>query len=242
MFGVKVVALLALALVVSATDLEDGLAIMACARRAINGGVPELNIPSHDPYVVIKHNFSWSGDIGVLLTNAKINFHDMTWAGLGTWELKATQQSKDVDKNAVFEFELWWRQMEMGGKYDAVENSGFIHQEQHGGFSMLMKDTAWRGSIDLTKPNEQSNGTVNSVKIDWDVKDLDITIDGLGLIDRPVAATLATAFKAGLNNHLIRNAVGDFIKMRLETIWWNTGKVWDLVQWCKDHPATSTDY
>ncbi|CAH1101330.1 unnamed protein product [Psylliodes chrysocephalus] len=241
MFSLKVVALLALAFVVSATDLEDGLAIMACARRAINGGVPELNIPSHDPFVVIKHNFTWQGDL-YILTNAKVSFHDMTWAGLGTWELKASQTSKDTDKNAVFDFEMGWNYMEMAGKFDAEENAAIIHQEQHGNFSMVFKESAWKGSIDVTKPTEHSNGTVNRVRIDWDVEDVPVTVNGLGFIDRPLAATVSNTFKTALNNRLIGNAIGDFIKMRLETIWWNTGKVWDLVQWCKDHPADSTDY
>ncbi|CAH1101332.1 unnamed protein product [Psylliodes chrysocephalus] len=241
MFGGKVVALLALAFVVSATDLEDGLAIMACARRAINGGVPELNIPTHDPFVVIKHNFSWSGNLYVG-THVDIKLHDLTWSGLGTWQLRASQTSRDTDKNAVFIFELFWKNMNVKGLFDADEHEFIFHQEQHGNFTVDLIESTWKGSIDLTKPTELSNGTVNHVKIDWGIKDVYASIDGLGVLDRPLAATIGASFKTALNTHLIGNAIGDFIKMRLETIWWNTGKVWDLVQWCKEHPANSTVY
>ncbi|CAH1113565.1 unnamed protein product [Psylliodes chrysocephalus] len=241
MFGVKIVALLALAFVVAATDLEDGLAIMACARRAINGGVPELNIPTHDPFVVINHNFSWSGTYYVV-NRVDIKIHDLTWSDLGTWELEASQTSRDTDKNAVFDFKLYWKDMKVKGLFDADEREFIFHQEQHGNFTVDLIESTWSGSISLSKPTKLSNGTVNYVKIDWGIKDVYASIYGLGPLDKPLAAAFGASFKTALNTHVIGNAIGDFIKMRLETIWWNTGKVWDLVQWCKDHPADSTVY
>ncbi|CAH1101333.1 unnamed protein product [Psylliodes chrysocephalus] len=238
MFAVKVIALLALAFVASASDLDKGLAIMACAKRAISGGVPELGVPSHDPYVELKTVFNWAGQIGVV--DAKIGIHNMTWAGLATWKLSASQKSYDTDTDAVFDFELYWKLMELAGKYEAEEHELFFHQEQHGTFSAKLEESAWKGQINLTKPNEHSNGTVNNVKIDWEVEDVDVKITGLGIAGKAVTKSIEVAVKNALNLKLIKNKVGEFIKMRLETIWWNTGKVWDLVQWCEDNPAKST--
>lgn len=40
---------------------------------------------------------------------------------------------------------------------------------------MVFKESAWKGSIDVTKPTEHSNGTVNRVRIDWDVEDVPVS-------------------------------------------------------------------
>ncbi|CAG9863593.1 unnamed protein product [Phyllotreta striolata] len=233
-------ALLAVNAVSAESDLDRGLAIMACARRAMAVGVPELGVPPHDPYVVITRNFSFSADIGSFL-GAKINMSQMTWAGLARWNLTATQLSLDDDDSAAFHFKLYWDYLKIAGHFDLQEDQIIFHPQQHGQFSIEFEDTDWKGTLNVTKPNKSSNGTVNESDIHWHAKDVKVHLTGLGLLNTPTAALLQEGLENALNRNLMGNLIGKFIKMRLETVWWNTGKVWQLTQWCKDHPEFSEE-
>jgi len=243
MFTIKIFGLLALALFANGTDLQKGLDLMRCAKEAITVGVPELGIPSHEPFVPLKTVLNLDEDLGI--AEGIFNITNMTWAGLARWNLNATQLSLDTDPFAAFDFELYWDWMELGGHYRFEEKAIFVDVVQTGTFAVELNRTSWTGSINVTKAGEtpsQKNGTVDDVQIDWHVEKVGVNITGLGsLADSSVELALKTAIKTGLNNKLIGNTVGDFIKMRLKTIWWDTGKVWDLVNWCTNSNITSVN-
>jgi len=229
MFALKVFVLLGLACTVYGTDYETGLGIMKCAQAAIAQGVPELGVPTHEPFVVIKHNFSWHGDIK--LAKVDIDVHGMTWAGLPHWDLSAYQTSKDTDDVASFDFTLYWSKLQINGSFDVDAREIFLEQEYNGTFSVTIEKTKWAGSIsaDKSKPNV----TIADAQIQWTAEDVHVELTGLGVLDTPTAATLATTIKTTLNSGVLKNKVGEFVLMRLNTIWFPTGKIWLLTDWCK---------
>ncbi|CAG9834718.1 unnamed protein product [Diabrotica balteata] len=231
MIALKLLAVVAMAFVAEASDLDAGLRIMSCAKRAITNGVPELDIPSHSP-VYITRNFSWTGDIGV--ASASFDFHDFIWDGLPQWNLTATQLNKDSDPYAVFDFDLSWKWMNISGLFNVTIKELFLEQDFNGNIQFEWTNSHWKGRINVTKPYFNLTQAVNDAQIKWTVEHLDTKVEGLGIFNQPVEAVLGTGIITALDTGLIGNTVGEFIKMRLNTIWWSTGKIWELVHWCYD--------
>ncbi|CAH1101331.1 unnamed protein product [Psylliodes chrysocephalus] len=232
MWGVKFIGILALAFVVCATDLEEGLAIMACASRAMKVGVPSLGIPTYNP-LKLKDIIFESDDYPLVF---KFEFDNITWAGLPNWNLSAIQKSKDSDSDAVFDYELYWKHIEFGAK---VYNESVVSEI----FKIELEDTTWKGDFKVTKPNEHSNGTINKVGVRWETKN--ITASYTTSDDEEVKIFPEEFIKIiqdKIESDNLRNYIGDQIYESLEDVWWNTGKVWDLVQWCEDNPDNSAVY
>ncbi|CAG9856300.1 unnamed protein product [Phyllotreta striolata] len=232
MWALKAATFLTLAyFVLGGQDLDYGFQLMKCAKIAITQGIPELNVPAHTP-IHIRSNLSWSGDIGVAKIN--INLTNGVWYGLPDWELSANQTTEDGSTFIGYDFKLHWQKMNMSFDYALTTNELIFKQVQHGHMTLKWADTAWTGKLNVTRPGLSNVAEkVNEALIDWTVEDLDVSLTGLGLFNGPFATAIGTTVKNGLNLHLVGNAVGDFIQMRLNTIWWSTGKVWKLTQWCQ---------
>ncbi|CAG9826760.1 unnamed protein product [Diabrotica balteata] len=235
MFAGKIILLLGLATFTSAgKDLDTGYEILRCANKAMRVGVPELGVPPHDPYVAIR-NLSWTGDIGVASTSVDLN--TLRWAGLSDWDISAKQINDDADDEAVFDYTTYWPIFTISGKYAATVKELFLTQHYKGDFKIVMEKPKWTGRIQAGKI--QPNATVDSFTVDWHVADVDVSITGLGLIGDATALAIQEGIETALNTGLIGNTVGDFLKMRFNTVWYPTGKLWVLMDWCNANSSTS---
>ncbi|XP_072376316.1 uncharacterized protein [Diabrotica undecimpunctata] len=239
MFATKVVLLLGFALFVSAgKDLDTGYEILRCANKAMRVGVPELGVPPHDPFVAIR-NVSWTGDIGVASTHIDLN--TLRWYGLADWDISAKQISADTDFEAVFDYTTYWPSFTISGNYAATVKELFLTQHYKGNFKITMQKPKWTGRISAAKIATvlKPNTTVDSFTVDWHVADVKASITGLGLIGDATALAIQEGIETALNTGLIGNAVGDFLKMRFNTVWYPTGKVWLLMDWCKANSGST---
>ncbi|CAG9863592.1 unnamed protein product [Phyllotreta striolata] len=218
-----------------ASDLDEAVAIMTCAKAAFSVGVPELNVPSYEPFYQMERNFSFRGDIGSY-TGAEVTLSQIKWTGLTYWDVIAAQSSLDSNPNAHFPFLLNWKTLDIDGHFDMVEDKGVVILEQHGSFSLSFSNSNWKGLVDVTKPTSKSNGSINDCQIDWSTKYLTVVIDGLGILDEPISKSIQTKLFAALNKHQIGNVIGEYIKDVLKT-WWDEGKVWRLMEWCEKNPS-----
>ncbi|CAG9826763.1 unnamed protein product [Diabrotica balteata] len=236
MFVPKILLLLGFALFVSAgTDLDTGYEILRCANKAMRAGVPELGVPPHDPFVAFKKNISWTGDIGVASTS--IDVDTLRWYGLADWDISAKQISNDSDNEAVFDYTTYWPVFTISGNYKATVKELFLTQHYKGSFKVVMEKPKWTGRI--TAGKIQPNATVDSFTVSWHVADVDVSISGLGLIGDATALAIQEGIETALNADLLGNVVGDFLKMRFNTVWYPTGKLWVLMDWCKANSGTS---
>ncbi|XP_028134120.1 uncharacterized protein LOC114329275 [Diabrotica virgifera virgifera] len=230
MFVPKMLLVLGFALLASAgKDLDYGMEVLRCANKAMRPGVPELGVPQHDPFVAFSKNISWHGDIGVASTS--IDIDTLRWYGLADWNVTAKQINDDADNVAVFDWVNRWPVFTISGNYRATVKELFLTQHYKGSFKMVMEKPVWTGKISANKI--QPNATVNDFTVKWHVDDVDVDISGLGLIGDATAVAIQTGVKTALNTGLIGNVVGDFLKMRFNTVWYPTGKLWDLMAWCK---------
>ncbi|XP_072376315.1 uncharacterized protein [Diabrotica undecimpunctata] len=235
MFASKIILLLGLATFASAgKDLDTGYEILKCANKAMRPGVPELGIPQHDPYVAIR-NLSWTGDIGVASTSVELN--TLRWAGLADWDISAKQINDDADDEAVFDYTTYWPIFTITGKYAATVKELFLTQHYKGDFKIVIEKPKWTGVIQAGKI--QPNATVDSFTVSWHVADVDVSITGLGLIGDATALAIQEGIKTALNTDLIGNTIGDFLKMRFNTVWYPTGKLWVLMDWCNANSSTT---
>ncbi|XP_072376317.1 uncharacterized protein [Diabrotica undecimpunctata] len=235
MFATKLILLLGFALFVSAgKDLDTGMEIVRCANKAMRVGVPELGVPAHDPFVAIR-NLSWTGDIGIASTH--IEFNTLRWYGLADWDISAKQISDDADNEAVFDYTTYWPSFTISGNYAATVKELFLTQKYKGNFKVVIQKSKWTGRIKAGKI--QPNATVDSFTADWHVADVKASITGLGLIGDTTALAIQEGIETALNTGLIGNAIGDLLKMRFNTVWYPTGKLWVLMDWCKANSGST---
>nr|AYA60782.1 juvenile hormone binding protein [Galeruca daurica] len=236
MFLFKVFTILSLALLARGTDKDAALRIMECARRAIENGVPDLGIPSHTP-VYIKENFTWGGNIGIAAAN--LTFHDLVWAGLPDWNVTGTQLNDDTDDDAVFDYDIYWRNMVINGTIDATFNELGLEQHFTGKISTVWSESNWRGHINVTKPGLNLTEEVNEFNVRWTVEKLTTTTEGFGLFGGGIQALIDLGLPPAIESDSFASTMSKFLLMRLNTVWWSTGKIWDLVDWCKNSTETS---
>ncbi|XP_028134116.1 uncharacterized protein LOC114329272 [Diabrotica virgifera virgifera] len=239
MLAAKVVLFLGLALFVSAgEDLDKGYEIVECANYVMRAGVPELGVPQHDPYVKLR-DLQWSGNLGV--AKAHIELHDNRWYGLADWEIQAYQISADTDNEAVFDYTTSWSNgFQLSMNYNATIKELFLSQHYSGTIKITMKQPVWTGRISAQKtPTDlKPNTTVDSFTVDWHVADVKCKITGMGLLGDTYALAIQEGIEGALNHGLIGNTVGDFLKMRFNTVWYPTGKVWQMLDYCNSLVST----
>ncbi|CAG9856299.1 unnamed protein product [Phyllotreta striolata] len=239
MWTVKAVAFLALACVVLAgKDLDYGFQLMRCAQTAITRGVPELHIPQHTPLHFV-HNASWSGHVNVVAV--ELNLTNGIWYGIPAWDLKATQLTEDGSDYIVYKFDLSWKTMNITFDYSLKTTEVILNQVQHGSFRLNWTDVLWSGTLNVTRPGlTKLVQEVNHADIDWSVQDLTCDINGLGPLNGVAGSTIATTIKEALNLRAV--TIGDFIKDKLNTVWWDTGVIWKLTQWCQKNINATSEY
>ncbi|XP_050512777.1 uncharacterized protein LOC114329271 isoform X4 [Diabrotica virgifera virgifera] len=246
MLAAKVVLLLGLALFASAgQDLDKGMEIVKCAQRVMSVGVPELGVPPHAPFVAIR-NVSWTGSIGVASTHIELNTNK--WYGLADWDISAKQINDDSDYEAVFDYTTYWPSFRIVGNYEATVKELFLTQHYKGTYNITMIKPKWTGRISAQKvPTVLTpKPIVDSFTVDWHVADIKCKITGMGIIGDTYALAIQEGIETALNHGLIGNAVGDFLKMRFNTVWYPTGKIWQMMDWCNggstDAPTTAAPY
>ncbi|XP_056629625.1 uncharacterized protein LOC130440472 [Diorhabda sublineata] len=237
MFIVKVVTILTLALLAKGSDKDTALDIMACARRAIENGVSELGIPSHSP-VYIKENFSWTGDIDV--ASATLTFYDLVWAGLPNWNVSGTQLSNDSDAFAVFDFDVYWSTMVINGSVNASFTELGLQQDYIGNISTVWSETNWIGTINVTKPGFNLTEQVNNYTVAWTTETLTTTTEGFGLFGSGISTLIDVGVPAAIQTDSFSETMSDFLLNRLNSVWWSTGKIWELVEWCQENPESKS--
>ncbi|XP_028132725.2 uncharacterized protein LOC114328146 [Diabrotica virgifera virgifera] len=216
---------------VKASDLDDARKILDCAQKALKVGVPDLDLPSYNPLDYdkdIPYFKDLAGELYFLYHNTQVY-------GIPDWQVKEINQiNQDSDAFAVFNFSLTFQQLNASSNFDLNMTDFFFQTEYNGTQTLKLFNNEWTGSINVTKPNQDSVEQINDLQISWRAQRL-----------LPVVHTNPSGYEslfASVYNYTIMTAlskpntfVGDFLQEKLNTDWWLNGKIWKLVQWCEDN-------
>ncbi|XP_072387151.1 uncharacterized protein [Diabrotica undecimpunctata] len=227
----KFSAVVAFVVFVKASDLDDARKILDCAQKALTIGVPELDLPSYNPLHYDK-DIRYFND---LTNELSFLYHNTTIYGIPDWQVKEVKQiSQDSDAFAVFNFSLTFPQFNATSDFELNSTVFFFQTEFTGTQTLKLFTNEWTGSINVTKPNQDTAEQINDLQISWHAQRL------LPLIHaKPTGYDdlFASVFNYTIMTDLSKpnTFVGDFLQEKLNTDWWLNGKIWKLVQWCQDN-------
>ncbi|XP_074029291.1 uncharacterized protein [Leptinotarsa decemlineata] len=217
----------------AATDRELAIKLAACLKKVIITGLPSVHIPPHDP-LVFNHNLSWHGDIGI--ASGTLNVTNMKWYGIPHWSLDVEQFSKDSDSNAILKYTLWWPRFEFLSEYSLETNVALIPGKVAGYLNVTLASTSWSGEVNFTKPGFNLTEGIEELTLNWNADKVNFDFTGLGIFGDAVSNTMSGLVKAFLDSGSMGNALGDRLKTRLNTVWFQHNERIDkILEYCRNN-------
>ncbi|XP_072388301.1 uncharacterized protein [Diabrotica undecimpunctata] len=227
----KFFAMVAFVVFVKASDLDDARKILDCAQRALTIGVPELDLPSFNPLNYDK-DIRYYND---MVEELYFLGHNTQVYGIPDWQVKEIKQiSQDSDAFAVFNFSLTFPEFNASCDFELNTSSLFFQNQYTGTQTVRIITNEWTGSINVTKPNQDTAEQINDLQISWHAQR---TVPLVHAKPNGYNDILAYVYNGTIMTALSQpnTFVGDFLQEKLNTDWWLNGKIWKLVQWCQDN-------
>ncbi|KAJ8976366.1 hypothetical protein NQ317_019307 [Molorchus minor] len=195
------------------TDLDLALAFIECTQKALASGLPEADIPSHEP-LIISHNFSFdiplgAGNVTVELKNLKVD--GITW-----WNVtQADQVESDDDTIDVFNYTIYWKIMTVSGDYEYKTES----EDNSGTISIELDHVNWSGIWNFTKPGSGKDETLNEFSLKMTVTEAQVNISNLGLIGDLVNGIGGQVVSFLINNNPAGDEAAELLRQKIIKDW-----------------------
>nr|XP_023025984.1 uncharacterized protein LOC111513990 [Leptinotarsa decemlineata] len=165
-----------------------------------------------------------------------LNVTNMKWYGIPHWNLDVEQLSKDSDSNAILKYTLWWPRFEFLSQYSLETNVALIPGKVSGYLNVTLASTSWSGEVNFTKPGFNLAEGIEELTLNWNADKVNFDFTGLGIFGNAVSNTMSGLVKAFLDSGSMGNALGDRLKTRLNTVWFQHNERIDkILEYCRNN-------
>ncbi|KAJ8913850.1 hypothetical protein NQ315_003759 [Exocentrus adspersus] len=220
------------------SDKEMFLRIIECAQQALVDGLPDFDIPSHDP-LKIHNNFSQDVTIGDFTFTFALE--NMIMQGIPWWNVTQMDDVTEEEGTPVFDYTIYWKLMTFEGNWRVAlqDNTANSTLEKIGTFGFELDHLNFSGRFNFSKPGEDKEGGFNELTLHFHTEESEVHIDDLGVLSEIITALGGPALKDVINLDLIADVAGTAIRDKLNRDWIKKPeRVQALIDNCK--PAASS--
>ncbi|KAJ8954697.1 hypothetical protein NQ318_011390 [Aromia moschata] len=183
----------------SASDLVDAVDFIECARQAILTGIPEANIPSHDP-LYLKENVSYPFDL--LGNTGSFSLTNLMVTDIPKWTVNQASTTSNNDTNVnTFNFDIYWADMNISADWAVhLETSNSTH-DLSGMFYVELDHVDFIILWTSTKAHDDVNGTLDAFQLNVTAKDAVFHITNFGFVGDLLDTFMGSAILGLLNNN-----------------------------------------
>ncbi|CAH1110556.1 unnamed protein product [Psylliodes chrysocephalus] len=136
------------------------LNVWKCIKPKLHAGIPEIDVPSYDPYL-LPFNLTFGAEIIVFKRFFIVN-HILVY-GLLDADLQIKQLSKDTDNVASLEWSVDLPSIFIDAFWDSIINTNGTDIQTHGKMNMTLTDAHFEGILNIEKP--LFKGSITEYKI-----------------------------------------------------------------------------
>ncbi|CAG9765670.1 unnamed protein product [Ceutorhynchus assimilis] len=226
-FFLAIVALVGFASSSEVEDLEACKLFLQCAHKAMDGGVPSIPIPNHNPLQiqdVIYGNTAYAANV---TNNVLYNLTDFA-----VTQLNAT--TYENPGRVAYYYNVYWPQLNFTGEFDIAIYTKFFPLRFHGTYNIDMREINWRGIFNLTKPGQEGvKEHLDDFTLKSKAKSVKVTFQGINGI---LALALETSFTSAIGilmNNFPEDAAVFLKEQRFNGFWLaNPDKIDQLIAFC----------
>ncbi|CAG9765668.1 unnamed protein product [Ceutorhynchus assimilis] len=213
-------------------DLEKCKLFLECCHQAMDGGIPSIPIPNHNPLKISDVLYNGSK----LLTEYSFGITDNTLYNLIDFNITTlTATSYENPGRVAFDYNVYWHKLNFTGNFEVNISNLLLNQHFQGTYNIVMREINWYGIFNLTKPGQEGiEENLDGFTLHSTTESVDVTLTGLNsVIDFSIESALELGIYNIMNN--FPASAAEFLRTKRFNGFWlaNPYKIDQVIQHCR---------